>query len=217
VAFFFIEVPMSNRSSKKHSKNYDSESNSFQKILKKEHTFSNKTSSEKRPETKFKCVNCGAVVSTDRELAGVNNRNHCPVCLWSKHVDENKAGDRKAICKSKMKPVGLTIKKTRNKYSEEKSGELMLIHRCTGCGKVSINRIASDDSSGALIALYQGQDNLTDEFLLELAAQNIEPLLADDITIVFSQLFGWQSILSEFETNGVKNEALIKIEEFEDK
>jgi predicted RNA-binding Zn-ribbon protein involved in translation (DUF1610 family) len=206
---------MSNRSSKNKYNHFDSESNNFQKINKREHKFNSNLIGDRRPETQFKCVNCGAIVSTDRELAGVNNRNHCPVCLWSKHVDENKAGDRKAICQSKMKPVGLTIKKTRNKYSEGKSGELMLIHRCTGCGKVSINRIASDDSSGALIALYQGQDNLTDEFMLELAAQNIEPLLADDVTIVFSQLFGWQSILNEFETSGVKQDISIKLEQFE--
>lgn len=150
-------------------------------------------------ERQFRCINCGALVIADRELSGVNNRNHCPNCLWSKHVDENKAGDRKASCHSKMQPIGLTVKKVNKKYSSDNEGELMLIHRCLGCGKISINRIASDDSTGALIALYCSADRLSDDMILELEAQKIHPLMAGDLTIVFSQLFGWQSILNEFE------------------
>ncbi len=48
----------------------------------------------KHPEQAFKCASCGAMVSTARESSGVNNRNHCPLCLCSRHVDEFKAGDR---------------------------------------------------------------------------------------------------------------------------
>ena len=75
----------------------------------------------------------------------------------------------------------------------------MLIHHCTGCGKLSINHIASDDSTGALIALYRQAGELANDLLLELAAQGIHSLSAADVTTVFSQLFGWQLILDEFE------------------
>ena len=36
----------------------------------------------------------------------------------------------------------LTIKRSRNKYAGTRDGELMLIHRCTICAKLAINRIA---------------------------------------------------------------------------
>lgn len=32
-------------------------------------------------------------------------RNHCPYCLYSKHVDEEKPGDRLATCHGLMKPI----------------------------------------------------------------------------------------------------------------
>jgi predicted RNA-binding Zn-ribbon protein involved in translation (DUF1610 family) len=181
---------------------HEAKNASFEKIHK--HKKDRTKGSEKRrdnhgQEKQFRCGNCGSLVSADRELAGVNNRNHCPNCLWSKHVDLYKAGDRKATCGARMQPIGLTVKKIHKKYAVDEMGELMLIHCCTGCGKISINRIASDDSTGALIALYRQAEQFSAELLLELAAQGIHPLSAADLTTVFSQLFGWQSILEEFE------------------
>ncbi len=60
---------------------------------------------------KFKCLNCGKIVS-DSRFMGTENRNHCPFCLWSKHVDI-KPGDRAQLCHGLMKPVGLTFKKSK--------------------------------------------------------------------------------------------------------
>lgn len=164
-------------------------------------------------ESRFRCGNCGSLVSADRELAGVNNRNHCPSCLWSKHVDEYKAGDRKATCGARMQPIGLTVKKRHKKYAASTPGELMLIHRCTGCGKISINRIASDDSTGALIALYRLAQELSPEQMLELAAQGIHLLSAADVTTVFSQLFGWQAILEEFQAESAALAEPVELDE----
>ena len=191
---------------KAHCKNhpfFDEENNqSFTKINKKRRPTevrSKKKAGHREPEKQFRCCNCGAIVSTDRELAGVNNRNHCPNCLWSKHVDEFKAGDRRSACGARMCPIGLTVKKVHKKYTVNGQGELMLIHHCSSCGKISINRIASDDSSGALISLYHAAEDISDEFIGKLAEQNIHLLSAGDLTTVFSQLFGWQAILKEFE------------------
>ncbi len=151
-------------------------------------------------EKQFRCQNCGLLVSTDPELAGVNNRNHCPNCLWSRHVDLNKAGDRKATCHARMQPVGLTVKQTGKKFcGSGVSGELMLIHRCSACGKISINRIAADDSAGQLYRLYRTSFTMAEELKQRLTTQGIHPLEAADLTTVFSQLFGWQSILEEFQ------------------
>lgn len=149
-------------------------------------------------EKQFRCQNCGLLVSTDPELAGVNNRNHCPNCLWSKHVDLNKAGDRKATCQARMQPLALTMKQTHKKFAA--TGELMLIHRCTACGKLSINRIAADDSAGQLYRLYRASFEMEDSLRDRLNGQGIRPLDAADLTTVFSQLFGWQAILDEFQS-----------------
>ena len=146
----------------------------------------------------FKCSNCGFFVSADRGLSGVNNRNHCPRCLWSLHVDLNKAGDRKAECRSRMQPVGLTVKQTSKRYGDEKQGELMLIHSCTGCGKISINRIAADDDVIAIYNLYL-HSHLDEEIVkTALEPEGIYMLTARDLTIVYAQLFGWSSLLEEF-------------------
>ena len=105
----------------------------------------------------FKCGHCHVMVSSAHFLSGVNNRNHCPYCLWSRHVDLSAAGDRLETCLGLMQPVGLTLKITPKKDSSATAGELMLIHQCTGCGKLSINRIAADDDSQTILAVYQAK------------------------------------------------------------
>ncbi len=152
-------------------------------------------------EKQFRCQNCGLLVTTDPEIAGVQNRNHCPNCLWSKHVDLNKAGDRKATCHARMQPVGLTVKQTDKKFSASGAcGELMLIHRCTACAKISINRIAADDAAGQIYRLYRISFDMEERLRQTLLEQGIHLLQAADLTTVFSQLFGWQAILEEFQT-----------------
>lgn len=159
-------------------------------------------------EKGFSCVQCGFSVTTSREQSGVNNRNHCPRCLWSKHVDELKAGDRKAECKSRMQPIGLTLKQTPKRYNREAQGELMLIHRCTGCGKLSINRIAADDDAAVIYQVFNRSIALTAKWKELLKDEGIRLLGTSDLTVVYSQLFGWLSILEEFEPHGfAMNEA----------
>lgn len=154
-------------------------------------------------EKGFNCAKCGFSVTTSREQSGVNNRNHCPRCLWSKHVDEVKAGDRKAECKSRMQPLGLTLKQSPKRYNRETAGELMLIHRCTGCGKLSINRIAADDEAAVIYQVFNRSVSLTAKWKDLLKDEGIRLLGSTDLTVVYSQLFGWQSILGEFEPHGM--------------
>jgi hypothetical protein len=103
----------------------------------------------------FKCRHCHAMVSSAHFLSGVNNRNHCPYCLWSCHLDLFAAGDRLSACKGQMRPIGLTLKMGRNKYRRESGGELMLIHQCVDCGTLSINRIAADDDAETILAVFE--------------------------------------------------------------
>lgn len=99
-------------------------------------------------EKGFICEHCRAPVSTNRFI-GTSHRNHCPFCLWSKHVDEKISGDRKSRCHGMMKPIGLAFKK---------SGELMLVHLCQRCGKESRNRIAGDDDPKIILTISEEKD-----------------------------------------------------------
>ena len=89
----------------------------------------------------FTCKNCGREVSY---LAfGTRNRNHCPFCLYSLHVD-NAPGDRKSDCDGLMEPVGKIYKS---------DGEEVLVHKCLKCATIRKNRIAGDDSVDVMAAL----------------------------------------------------------------
>ncbi len=52
-------------------------------------------------------------------------RNHCPFCLWCKHLDI-RPGDRANPCKGLMTPISVHI--------HSKKG-YMIIHECTVCNE----------------------------------------------------------------------------------
>lgn len=82
----------------------------------------------------FPCKKCQKKVSYD--APGTKNRNHCPFCLYSLHVDEV-PGDRAAKCQGLMRAKGKIYKP---------DGEEVLVHECENCGFIRKNRIAGDDS-----------------------------------------------------------------------
>ncbi len=141
----------------------------------------------------FKCAYCRHIVCANSFLSGVIHRNHCPYCLYSRHLDLHRAGDRLSACKSPMEPVGLTVKKNGNKYRDEKGGELMLIHRCTGCGSLSINRIAADDDAEAILKLFASTLRLESQTRAKLEESGVILLQPADETLVRARLFGWHA------------------------
>lgn len=178
----------------------DEESSAFIERSKKKN-FSHNSNDRKQRETgrviydtqNFRCKNCGFLVTANRELSGVNNRNHCPMCLWSRHMDIT-PGDRRSDCLSRMKPVGLTVKQVTRKYGTT-SGELMVIHICTGCEKVSINRIAADDDSSVIQHVFLDSMDLPQAQCDEFEHRNIRLLREEDADIVNSQLYGVEILL----------------------
>jgi hypothetical protein len=82
----------------------------------------------------FVCKNCRKEVSLN--APGTKNRNHCPFCLFSLHVD-NRIGDRGSGCQGLMEPIGKQIKK---------DGEEVLVHKCLVCNEIRRNRVAGDDN-----------------------------------------------------------------------
>lgn len=131
----------------------------------------------------FTCMHCEKWVPIHQHM-GTINRNHCPSCLWSKHVDEEK-GDRRAMCLGQMEPVGLTFKNE----GEGKQGELMLVHKCTKCGKISINRIAGDDDNDTIMNLFKASSQ-NDSLQNMLVERGIVLLMKNDAAEVEVQLFG---------------------------
>ncbi|HLY29989.1 MAG TPA: RNHCP domain-containing protein [Ktedonobacterales bacterium] len=85
-------------------------------------------------EAPFTCGRCGRRVPV--LPSGGHHRNHCPYCLYSRHVDAYESGDRASACGALMEPVGIF---------QRRNGEYVLVHRCQGCGVERFNRIAADD------------------------------------------------------------------------
>jgi len=131
----------------------------------------------------FICRHCGVFVSSAIALAGVINRNHCPYCLWSRHLDLERPGDRLSACKALMRPAGLTQKRTQKRY-DPGSGELMLVHYCTECDRISINRLAADDDPDLVFAVFE-RSLAADPIPCE-----IEVLDLSSRELVHTQLFG---------------------------
>jgi hypothetical protein len=141
-------------------------------------------------ELGFQCRHCGFHVLAEPMLSGVRSRNHCPYCLWSRCLDLFEAGDRLSPCKAPMQPVGLAFKKTRKKYGAAASGELMLVHWCTECGKASANRIAADDEAQAIFTFYLESLKLDARLRARVESGGVKLAGSEQEIIVRVQLFG---------------------------
>jgi len=89
-------------------------------------------------DEEFKCENCNANV----EKLSYTARDHCPFCLYSKHVDIN-PGDRLNECCGLLEPIG--IEKYKNTYK--------IIYKCLKCHQTHKNIMASDDNFDLIINL----------------------------------------------------------------
>lgn len=84
----------------------------------------------------FICEKCSFNVK------GTGYTNHCPICLYSKHVDIN-PGDRLDDCKGIMKPI-----------SYQKLGKKeRIVLQCQKCGFERSNKLEDTDSREALLML----------------------------------------------------------------
>lgn len=94
------------------------------------------------PSDDFRCGHCHALIGPPP--SGGKHRNHCPRCLYSRHVDGRTPGDRASDCGATMAPAGVFARR---------NGEQALVHRCLGCGFERHNRIAADDDIVAVMRL----------------------------------------------------------------
>ena len=86
----------------------------------------------------FICENCGQHITKLNYTA----RDHCPHCLFSKHVDVM-PGDRQNHCQGLLKPIGL--EKFKNSYK--------IIYKCVKCNELHKNIVAIDDNTDLIIEL----------------------------------------------------------------
>ena len=86
----------------------------------------------------FICEHCGKEV----KALGYTSRDHCPYCLYSKHVDIN-PGDRENTCKGLLKPIG--VEKFKDTYK--------IIYRCEKCNQEHKNIMANDDDMQEIIRI----------------------------------------------------------------
>lgn len=84
----------------------------------------------------FVCENCGTVVKGD------GYTNHCPRCLYSKHVDIN-PGDRACSCGGLMKPIEIL----------QKNGNFIILHKCEKCGFERKNKVNDNDNYQKIIEI----------------------------------------------------------------
>lgn len=138
----------------------------------------------KERQGSFKCSHCNHMIPINVQM-GTHNRNHCPDCLWSKHLDI-KPGDRKSDCNGGMKPIGLTFKKTNSGVL----GEIMIVHSCCNCSEIHVNRIAADDAIFALESIFQSSLQMSGDERQRIIEAGLH--LANNATAVeiHSQLFG---------------------------
>lgn len=86
----------------------------------------------------FICENCHKKV----EKLNYTARDHCPHCLYSKHLDIF-PGDRNNPCQGLLKPI--EIEKYKNTYK--------IIYKCLKCNQKHKNVIANDDDFNEIIKL----------------------------------------------------------------
>lgn len=94
-------------------------------------------------DEEFVCENCGEKVSK----LGYSCRNHCPKCLYSKHLDVN-PGDRLENCHGMLEPISVEV--------SSKKG-YVIIFRCKKCGAIRKNKSATDDNMDLIIQLSSRQ------------------------------------------------------------
>lgn len=84
----------------------------------------------------FTCEKCGT------EVKGSGFTNHCPKCLWSKHLDVN-PGDREEKCGGLMTPIGIL----------KKGADYFINHQCQKCGFERRKKLEKNDNFEELLKI----------------------------------------------------------------
>lgn len=86
----------------------------------------------------FHCEVCG------KNVKGDGYTDHCPNCLYSKHVDFY-PGDRKADCGGLMEPIGV----------RHKNEKWQILYRCQKCKYKRVNQVDPQDNQEKITEFSQ--------------------------------------------------------------
>jgi hypothetical protein len=89
-----------------------------------------------RVKENFVCEYCRT------NIIGNGYTNHCPQCLWSKHVDNN-PGDRLNNCHGMMEPIGVGLD----------HGTYVINTKCQKCETIKKNIAHKQDNFEKIISL----------------------------------------------------------------
>ncbi len=93
-------------------------------------------------DKEFTCEKCQKFVSKLK----YTSRDHCPFCLYSKHVDIF-PGDRSNNCLGLLRPID--VEKYKDSYK--------IIYRCESCHQLHKNIVAIDDTFDKIVELMSNK------------------------------------------------------------
>lgn len=103
----------------------------------------------------------------------------------------NTPGDRRSDCCARMRPVALAFKNYEiNLFTGRGGGELMLIHKCSNCDKLSPNRIAGDDNEYQILCVLKESIDLNQILLNQLNKLGLIPITNENKEEALVSLFG---------------------------
>lgn len=82
----------------------------------------------------FACAWCGLTVSAYGP--GGARREHCPSCLYARHVSES--------CQGRMSPIAVAV---------PRAGDWRVIHRCVRCDELTSHPVCGDDNQLVLMRI----------------------------------------------------------------
>ena len=92
-----------------------------------------------RKKEDFVCEHCG------EKVVGDGYTDHCPKCLWAKHVDRLIPGDRESDCGGMMEPIATQFSISNFQFS--------IKYKCTKCRHTFKVREGKGDDREKLIEL----------------------------------------------------------------
>ncbi|MCX6784497.1 MAG: RNHCP domain-containing protein [Candidatus Komeilibacteria bacterium] len=96
-----------------------------------------------RKRENFICGHCR------KRVKGDGYTNHCPYCLWSKHVDDQ-PGDRANKCKGLMEPIRVQLL-GRQDYE--------IYHKCLECGVEKKKKALDNDNFEIILSLVKKEND----------------------------------------------------------
>lgn len=90
-----------------------------------------------------------------------------------------------------MKPIAIAFKNYEvNPFTGRGNGELMIIHECVSCGRISPNRIAGDDNEYQVLSILDDSFNLDTNFMSKIRNLRINIITSENKEDVLISLFG---------------------------